>query len=91
MSVADLARKGDTAAVAAALAELAPEQRRAEVPALRALRKELRDSWSGSPDRWTALLVAAAAATPRPPRPPSGSAAGSSRTASAGATRCSSR
>ncbi|MCU7821767.1 DUF6493 family protein, partial [Kitasatospora sp. DSM 101779] len=60
MSLADLARKGDTAAVAAALADLAPERRRAEVPALRALRKELRDSWSGSPDRWTALLVAGA-------------------------------
>ncbi|PBC76621.1 hypothetical protein BX265_1342 [Streptomyces sp. TLI_235] len=60
MSLADLVRKGDTAGVAAALAWLTPEQRRAEVPALREHRKEMRDSWSGSPDRWTALLVAGA-------------------------------
>ncbi|WP_431681759.1 DUF6493 family protein [Kitasatospora sp. KL5] len=60
MSLADLVRKGDTAGVAAALAELTPEQRRAEVPALRERRKEMRDSWSSSPDRWTALLVAGA-------------------------------
>ncbi|WP_043173542.1 DUF6493 family protein [Streptomyces sp. NRRL B-24484] len=60
MSLSDLARTGDTAGVAAALAGLDPAQRRAEVAELRALRKELRDSWSGSRDRWTALLVAGA-------------------------------
>ncbi|MFD9127391.1 DUF6493 family protein [Kitasatospora sp. NPDC059571] len=56
----DLVRAGDADAVAALLAGLTPEQRRAELPALRARRTELRDRWSGSGGSWTALLVAGA-------------------------------
>jgi hypothetical protein len=57
----DRVRTGDTAGAAALLADLTPEQRRAELPGLRARRRELRDSWSGRGDAWTALLVAGAA------------------------------
>ena len=57
---ADLVRAGDTDGVAAALASLTPEQRRAELPALRERRKELRGRWTGNRDHWTALLVAGA-------------------------------
>ncbi|WP_405010643.1 DUF6493 family protein [Kitasatospora sp. NBC_01539] len=60
MNLTDLVRRGDTAGVAVALADFTPEQRRAGIPALRELRKEFRDTWSGSADAWTALLIAGA-------------------------------
>ncbi|MFJ1708838.1 DUF6493 family protein [Kitasatospora sp. NPDC088346] len=56
----DLVRRGRTTRTAQLIATLTPEQRRTELPALRALRAEYERSWNTTAGAWTALLVAGA-------------------------------